>query len=85
MKISRFVPVLVVSAFVMGNAYAASASPSTYYAVKGSSGSDQKECSKANGGSMTSKAYTECVKAKESAAAKPTTSERASSPADHRY
>jgi len=74
MKISRFVPVLVVSAFVMGNAYAASASPSTSTTLsKDQVAAIQKECSKANGGSMTSKAYTECVKAKESAAAaKPT-------------
>jgi hypothetical protein len=70
MKVSRFAPVFMVGAVMMGSAFAADASPATSTTLsKDQVAAIQKECSKANGGSMTSKAYQDCVKAKESAAA----------------
>ena len=67
---TRLIPVLLVGSLMMTSAFAATG---TSYKASGVLTSAQitaiqKDCSKANGNSMVSKAYETCVKDKEDAA-----------------
>lgn len=68
----RLVPLVFIGSLMAASAFAAtptttSASP-TSALTKDQISTIQKDCSKANGGSMVSQAYQACVKSKEDAA-----------------
>lgn len=67
---TRLVPVLLIGSLIMTSAFAASGGATHGSGVLTTEQitAIQKECSKANGDSMTSKAYQTCVKQKEDAA-----------------
>jgi hypothetical protein len=69
MLITRIIPALMVGSLMVSSAFAATPSTSSASALtKDQITAIQKECSKANGGSMSSDAYKSCVKTKEDAA-----------------
>ena len=70
MLMTRLIPVLIVGSLTMSSAFAGdtSATPATTALTKEQISAIEKECSKNNGGSMSSQAYKNCVKAKEDAA-----------------
>ena len=67
---TRVISALIVGSLMMSTAFAATpatTTPSTAL-TKDQISKIQKDCSKANGGSMSSDAYKSCVKTKENAA-----------------
>ena len=66
----RVIPALIVGSLMMSTAFAATpaASSASTALTKDQISSIQKDCSKSNGGSISSDAYKSCVKTKESAA-----------------
>jgi len=67
---TRVLSALIVGSLMMSTAFAATPTTSSANTqlTKDQISSIQKECSKANGGSMSSDAYKSCVKTKENAA-----------------
>lgn len=69
---TRLFPVLLIGSLMMTSAFAATDTDTSYKAsgvlTPEQITAIQKDCSKANGNSLTSKAYQTCVKTKEDAA-----------------
>jgi hypothetical protein len=69
MFITRVIPALMVGSLMVSSAFAATPATSSASSAltKDQVTAIQKECSKSNGGSMSSDAYKSCVKTKEDA------------------